>query len=413
MRKDSHLPFYTAAFYKEITDCCGFGARIAVGLERGKKRRGDFGRRILRRILECMMRALIVGYFGFGNLGDEETLSVLTTTLDKYSVSYHILGDTRATSPLWRLWDFERKIGECGAVIFGGGNLLQNESSNASLLFYLYIIRRARALGVPIFFFGGGIGRIGGEWARALTRRALRGVDFFGARTHRDFDALSGAGIKEVIYMPDMCFTLPQRREVKRDIFAYIPRRRTPSVEKKLCGICSASSYTPIIIPFQPERDYRLCCEVAEAIGGEVFGYSDRWELMGKLAACRFSVSDRLHGLIFSLLAYTPSFISDGSEKCRALGDDILALSARLGARSPILPLSELSTEKTKELGALSELSTEKTKELGVLSELSQEKEKELGARDSEFDLIISYLRAASNAAIQRLCERLVTYPWA
>lgn len=300
---------------------------------------------------ENKKRALLIGYFGFGNIGDEATLSAFENELCQLGIDFRVYGV--GLGIISRCIGIRRAIAESSAVIFTGGNLLQNETGNLSLLYYLRIIKIARAMGVPVLFAASGIGTIHGGLTR-LTSRLISSVKFFGARTELDRAYAEALGVKNSFIMPDVCFTLPEQLSKKSRRLAYIPTHENPPLEEKIVKISAELSLIPTIIPFHYERDFPVCKRIAARIHAPISLSENPLELRSILAECRFSISDRLHGAIFSMLSHTVCFLSDKSEKCRALINDVRALSKRLDTESPLIPIREFSREKTKELGAKS-----------------------------------------------------------
>ena len=296
-------------------------------------------------------KVLLIGYFGFGNPGDEAILSVVEDELDKHEIKFRTYGV--GTSPILRSIGIRRAVYESAAVIFTGGNLLQNETSNLSLLYYLRIISIAKRAGVPVLFAASGIGRLRGALTH-LTSRLISNVHFFGARTEHDKAFADSLGVKDSIIMPDVCFTLSEHVKLKTQRFAYIPTREDTDLEEKIIRIANELSLTPTVIPFQYEHDFPICKKIATRIHAPLSVPGNQNELFSILAECRFSVSDRLHGAIFSMLSHTLSFISEKSEKCRALTEHVQKLSESLSTESPLIPIREFNSDKIKELGAKS-----------------------------------------------------------
>ena len=324
----------------------------------------------------------MAGYLTFtaeGNPGDEVTLALIKRELDLQCIPYLTLPHRRKASPYRKLTQLTEYLKDSSSVLFCGGNLLQNETSNRSLAYYLYVIGSAKAHGIPVLFVSSGIGSIRGKIAGLFTKMSLSDTCFFGARTFFDYNQLQYSRIKQKIYMPDLCFTLPTTRAKKRDIFAYIPKTKNPEAEYALRNISSSLGISPIVIPLHHSYDYKACTRASKRLGAPIVTVGSYRELTEFLSKCRFTVSERLHGGIFSLLSHTPTFLLDSSLKCRALTDDIRYLCACLGIKPPIFYLSSLSLQKVKELGA----------------------------QDSEFDIILNNLKLTAHSGLKRLCMLL------
>ncbi len=127
-------------------------------------------------------RPLLVGYYGEHNLGDDALLDVLLSQLPS---------DCR---PTVTAWDQQQVRGRCGVdtvdrrnlgavlqaltrcdgLVLGGGSLLQDATSFASLLYYGALISAARAQGKPVLLWGQGLGPLRRRRSRLLVRALLR-----------------------------------------------------------------------------------------------------------------------------------------------------------------------------------------------------------------------------------------------
>ncbi|HEY9068941.1 MAG TPA: DUF5693 family protein [Candidatus Ozemobacteraceae bacterium] len=137
-------------------------------------------------------RSLLVGYFGFGNLGDELLWRTFTDEAAR-----------RRPDLLWSIlwgpaaWNGPREIlpvlrsdrlgvlealASSRAVVVPGGSLLQASTSLGSLLYYLLLLGTGRLLGAKLILTGQGFGPWGtpGSGYRLLAAMAARGVLEFG-----------------------------------------------------------------------------------------------------------------------------------------------------------------------------------------------------------------------------------------
>lgn len=140
-------------------------------------------------------KALISGYIGFGNFGDEVVLSILVKHLRAKGISITALSSNpKMTSKVHgiealrykNLGDILRGVGECDVLFSGGGSLLQNFTSNLSLYYYLTIIVLALIMRKKVIVFAQGIGPIKGFFSTLFTKLVLRQCDII---TTRDADS--------------------------------------------------------------------------------------------------------------------------------------------------------------------------------------------------------------------------------
>jgi polysaccharide pyruvyl transferase CsaB len=136
---------------------------------------------------------LLSGYYGFGNLGDEALLGVITENLRArhpgcaIDVLSNDPAETASTygvesTPRADLSAVRRAIDKADVVLSGGGGLLQNVTSLRSLLYYAGVIRTAVRAGKPTMIFAQSVGPLD-FWGKAVVREFCKGVN---AATVRD-----------------------------------------------------------------------------------------------------------------------------------------------------------------------------------------------------------------------------------
>ena len=123
-----------------------------------------------------------MGYYGEHNLGDDALLAVLLQQLPAHcrplvsardqALMQHRHGvdcvdRTRLAAVLMAL-------PRCSALVFGGGSLLQDATSQRSLLYYGLLILAARLLGRPVLLWGQGLGPLRRRRSRRLVALLLR-----------------------------------------------------------------------------------------------------------------------------------------------------------------------------------------------------------------------------------------------
>ena len=101
-----------------------------------------------------MVRVLLSGYYGFGNLGDEALLEVIAEQVRRRfpQAALEVLSATPQTTearygiaatPRWDWRAVRAAVRRSDVVLSGGGGLLQNATSLRSLLYYAGILREA------------------------------------------------------------------------------------------------------------------------------------------------------------------------------------------------------------------------------------------------------------------------------
>ena len=130
-----------------------------------------------------MVKAVVSGYYGFKNFGDEAILSVLTEHLNSIGVETTVFSsDPEFTQKTYNVnavnsFDIKRVISEIKSsdiVISGGGSLLQDATSLKSLVYYLSIIALGLLFDKKVIIFAQGIGPVNNRFARFILMKLLK-----------------------------------------------------------------------------------------------------------------------------------------------------------------------------------------------------------------------------------------------
>ena len=125
--------------------------------------------------------ALLCGYYGEHNLGDDALLDSLLRQLPSGVaplVTAHDEAEVQqrfgvATVPRRRLQRVLAALRSSDALVLGGGSLLQDSTSFRSLLYYAALIVAARLQGKPVLLWAQGLGPLKRRRSRALVRALL------------------------------------------------------------------------------------------------------------------------------------------------------------------------------------------------------------------------------------------------
>ena len=130
-----------------------------------------------------MVKAVISGYYGFKNFGDEAILSVLVEHLKKIGVDITVFSsDPDFTSKMYKvnsvksfdLFKVVKSIAKSDILISGGGSLLQDVTSLKSLVYYSSIIALGLLFNKKVVIFAQGIGPINNNFAEYIVMNLLK-----------------------------------------------------------------------------------------------------------------------------------------------------------------------------------------------------------------------------------------------
>lgn len=161
-----------------------------------------------------MINAVIFGYFGRGNLGDETNLSNLIKLLREIDLGIGITVISAAPAATaqelgvtavgkYDLRRIYKAVQGANLLIGGGGSLFQDRSSLRSLIYYSALVLFAKYLKVKVFLFGQGIGPLRSKLGKWIAGLALSRIDLITVRDRVSIIALADLNVKR----PEIHFT--------------------------------------------------------------------------------------------------------------------------------------------------------------------------------------------------------------
>ncbi|MBR2047085.1 MAG: polysaccharide pyruvyl transferase CsaB [Oscillospiraceae bacterium] len=292
-----------------------------------------FARR--RREAQGRYGAVICGAYGRGNAGDDSILLTMIRQLrqeDPYLPICVLSRRPKDTAiltgvsalPIVNLPGIRKVMKRSTLYISGGGSLIQNVTSNRSLLYYLYSITQAKRCGCDVMMYGCGIGPVSGKLFQNMARKVLeKNVDLITLRDPESANTLAGYGVTR----PVIKVTADMAMEMTSDLkgadrflencgldpaqkYCMFALRPWENTLQSLEHICAAAEYAyrqygmmPLFFSFEPGRDreinekaaamVKVPCMVLPQIG-------DGAVLCGVIARMELVVSMRLHALIFA-----------------------------------------------------------------------------------------------------------------
>lgn len=167
-------------------------------------------------------------------------------------------------------------------LILGGGSLIQDSTSTRSALYYIYMMRLARALGAKVFLWAQGFGPLEAPGVRSAAARALRGA----VVTCRDQESLAefaelGVPSTSLHLSADPAFLLePEDLPADQDYFSLqtlgrgvlgAALRDWPGMDEAqlavaagLAGSSETSGLSLLFIPFQQPQDLAVSQKIAD-----------------------------------------------------------------------------------------------------------------------------------------------------
>lgn len=270
---------------------------------------------------------LIIGYYGSHNIGDEVLLEATIRLLNSAyespnitAITYNVQDtmENRKINGVSRNKYFQivKAIKNSDMVIGGGGSMLQNVTSNRSLIYYLTILWLAKFFGKKVALLGNGIGPLRTGFFQFVTKFVLKQLDAIVLRDMDSYNLLRSFGLKNIHLGNDLVFTLNEKRtSEKRKGKILINLRKwfyNESFIDTMTGFIEyllKAGFSVTLIPFQKGNDDILLKDVCKKINHpnlQCLGSVNYEDIMNEISSGELFLSMRLHGLIFSSISNTP-----------------------------------------------------------------------------------------------------------
>lgn len=160
-------------------------------------------------------RVALLGYYGFGNLGDE---LLLQSCIDLFTrcglererivVLSNVPEEGIFSVNRWSLREVVNALRQSDALVLGGGGLFQDTTSVKSCVWYWGIVRLARILGCEVFALGQSVGPLKSGVSRVLAGDALRVCRKVHVRDDASLSVAESLGCRGVVRGNDLVMTL-------------------------------------------------------------------------------------------------------------------------------------------------------------------------------------------------------------
>ncbi|MEM6500322.1 MAG: polysaccharide pyruvyl transferase CsaB [Cyanobacteria bacterium P01_C01_bin.89] len=306
---------------------------------------------------QATKQALLCGYYGMGNGGDEALLATLLQMLPDSVKPLVLSGDPDQTRRRYGVTAIPRKSGldilnglsRSDAFIWGGGSLMQDATSAANPIYYGGLMGLAQGMGLKTVAWGQGIGPLGRSLSRWLTRRTFRRCSAISVRDGKSGKWLSRQGMDQFILAPDPVWALKaspvtETASLPSPRIAVVLRQHSTLTSQRLAAIAQglnrlqlATQASILLVPFQPVVDRPIADRIARSLSGSyrIVQIENPARLKGLFQQVNWTLAMRLHGVIMAA--------AEGS-RCFALSYDpkVLVLAEELG-----LPVWDLTGDRS------------------------------------------------------------------
>ncbi|MDB9315451.1 polysaccharide pyruvyl transferase CsaB [Spirulina sp. CS-785/01] len=290
------------------------------------------------------VRAILCGYYGKGNGGDEALLASLLQMLPSQVQPIVLSGNPQATYDRYGVITCDRNsafrvleaMGESEYFIWGGGSLMQDTTSWRSPLYYGGLMGLAQQRGLKTIAWAQGIGPLKRSFTRWLTRQTLLGCVGVSVRDKASAQLLQQWQINPLL-APDPVWALtPQPYPGLGDIHAprvavilrphpRLTRQRLNHLTQALISFQKATDTSLLLLPFHPAQDLEMAEAVAQQLPGihSILTPDTPQQLMGIFDGVEMAIGMRLHGLIMAASQQCRCFALSYDPKVSQLMEDL------------------------------------------------------------------------------------------
>lgn len=273
------------------------------------------------------LKILIVGYYGSDNAGDEMLLKATIDLLNKVyhepeitAITYSVK-DTKEKHGINgisrnRYFEILKGIKEADIVVGGGGSMLQNVTSNRSLLYYLAILSLGKLLGKKVVLLGNGIGPLKDRFYLKLTMKVLKSLDGIVLRDEDSYELLKSNNLNNIYLGNDLVFTLNMDHKMatkpKKIIFnlrKWFYDDNFSHTIRQFIEYLTKEGFDVVLVPFQKGNDDIVLRDIEKKLENSkvrLLENQDYNGLLEEIASGELFIGMRLHGLIFSSIFNKP-----------------------------------------------------------------------------------------------------------
>lgn len=327
-------------------------------------------------------RVATLGYYGFGNLGDEAVLAGIRRTLDEV-LPMDLLVLTADAAETARLhpgvrtaarWDWRAAGALKGTDLFvlGGGSLLQDATSVNSVVWYALMALIARRKARRVLWWAQGIGPLNSGISRRLVRLIANQADAITVRDDASAALLKEIGVRGSIEtVADPAFALtpdtqsgaeldsPPIRPTPHTLIALRRWKDDAAIGTAFAGAFGKEKFgkekfgkeafgqgtngagLPMHLPGDAEYMSEIFGNTFPQINWRQSGMTTE-QAVGVVAGAKLVIAMRLHALIFAARCAVP-FVAVSYDR------KVDALAHAAGQEDALIPVNELTGERLSE----------------------------------------------------------------
>ncbi len=268
------------------------------------------------------IQAVLCGYYGKGNGGDEALLVSMLEMLPPTVKPLVLSADPRATSKSYGVKSYDRMnsgsvvraLKESQILILGGGSLIQDATSARSSIYYGGLVGLAQQFGLKSIAIAQGIGPVDKPLTRWIAKRAFGSCKAVSVRDPASAALLQSWGISSVMApdpvwsmsatpVPEIARISSPKIAVTLRLHPELTNARLDILIQALVHLQAATGSHILLVPFQPTTDVDIAKQIQAEIGenSHVVILSDPKQMKGLFQGVDLAIGMRYHSLIMAV----------------------------------------------------------------------------------------------------------------
>ncbi|MDB9348614.1 polysaccharide pyruvyl transferase CsaB [Nodularia spumigena] len=290
------------------------------------------------------MRALLSGYYGKGNGGDEALLATLLQMLPSDVTPVVLSGNPEQTRDRYGVESHNRMkilpvlqaLRSCDAFIWGGGSLIQDVTSTISPFYYGGLMVLAQKMGLKTIAWAQGIGPLVRPQTRKLAQYSFGYCSRVSVRDRSSAALLNDWQIP-CLLAPDPVWALksqpvPGLWDLPAPRVAVTLRNHPQLTEKRLANLTralidfqKATQTFILLLPFQKSEDLAIAQAIQPQLKdvSKILLLEDPQLLKGVYKGVEMAIGMRLHSLIMAAAEGCRCFALSYDPKVNRLMEDL------------------------------------------------------------------------------------------
>jgi polysaccharide pyruvyl transferase CsaB len=267
------------------------------------------------------IQAVLCGYYGKGNGGDEALLVSMLEMLPSDVKPLVLSANPRATAKSYGVKSYDRMksssvvraLKESQVLILGGGSLIQDATSMRNSIYYGGLIGLAKQFGLMTIAIAQGIGPLDKPLTRWIAKQAFGSCTALSVRDPASAALVESWGMSCVMAadpvwsmsatpIPEIASIPSPKIAVTLRSHPQLTNQRLDTITQALVDLQAATDAHILLVPFQPTTDLDIAEQIKSELtdNSQVVTLTDPKQLNGLFQGVDLAIGMRYHSLIMA-----------------------------------------------------------------------------------------------------------------